>query len=181
MKTAHIQAPVFMSSMPDFQEVKPKLLAAIASMGIHGLPENETYDQKIYNTDYYLPRETDRPYWPLLTEFITEHNNKIIKDNEYANWAVDVFWFQHYNTGDYHGWHVHGGSAFTNVFYVNLPDKTTRTMFKFGDKEFNFEVSEGDLITFPSYLLHCSKPNTNLLPKVVVSFNTQINIAGDFV
>jgi hypothetical protein len=45
------------------------------------------------------------------------------------------------------------------------------------DYEKLFEVEEGDIITFPSFLKHESKPNMIDLPKVSIAFNVDTEIS----
>ena len=39
------------------------------------------------------------------------------------------------------------------------------------DKEFDIDVQEGDILTFPSSYLHCSKPNKSDFTKTIIGFD----------
>ena len=39
-------------------------------------------------------------------------------------------WFQQYNVGGFHDWHVHPRCHFTNVYYLELPDTNLVTEIK---------------------------------------------------
>ena len=80
-------------------------------------------------------------------------------------------WYQQYKKGDYHGWHRHPNNTFSNVYYVSLPKNSASTSFRYSGKEFEINVKEGQILTFPSYLEHCSKPNPSDQIKTVISFN----------
>ena len=79
-------------------------------------------------------------------------------------------WFQVYREGDKHETHTHPHAHFTNVFYINLPDKKLTTEIR----KINHDCKEGDIITFPAYYEHGSPINTNKQPKVIISFNINI-------
>ena len=36
---------------------------------------------------------------------------------------VQNIWYQQYNSNDEHDWHTHTGSHYTNIYFVELPDK----------------------------------------------------------
>ena len=119
----------------------------------------------------------DSLYWKTIFSFIQESYNAIRVDSykEYANYVnVDwgYVWYQIYEKNSFHSYHTHPGCQYSNVFYVHLPDNNYQTEF-FGIGKLEFE--EGDLITFPSYLLHRSPNNIGVDKKIVISFNTSFN------
>ena len=61
---------------------------------------------------------------------------------------------------------------FSNVYYAKLPNKEIKTSFRLHGEEFNFDVKEGQILTFPSCFQHMSPENTFDESKVVVAFNT---------
>ena len=116
-------------------------------------------------------------YWNTIFPFIQESYNSIKLDSykEYSNYVtVDwgYAWYQIYEKNSFHSYHTHPGCQYSNVFYVSLPNNKYRTEF-FGIGKLNFE--EGDLVTFPSYLLHRSPNNLEQNEKIVISFNTSFN------
>ena len=58
---------------------------------------------------------------------------------------------------------------FSNVYYVELPDGAAKTSFLVGGEELSVEVEEGCILSFPTTLLHCSKPNKGGRKTVVVA------------
>ena len=83
-------------------------------------------------------------------------------------------WFQVYKKDNYHSYHTHD-SNFTNVMYLNLPNNNLKTKIK-GPKErsVEFDVKEGQIISFPGYLWHSSPVNKSDLEKIIISFNTNL-------
>ena len=89
-----------------------------------------------------------------------------------VNYNITNGWYQQYRKGAYHQYHNHVRANFTNIFYLELPDSNYKTIIKDDDgKLISFQVKEGDLITFPAYLLHKSKPN-GVKRKTIISFNS---------
>jgi ectoine hydroxylase-related dioxygenase (phytanoyl-CoA dioxygenase family) len=84
---------------------------------------------------------------------------------------VDNYWFQQYKRNDYHSWHIHENGLFSCVYYVDMPNEAPKTTFNILGNETEVSVSEGQVLVFPSYLLHCSKPNKNIKTKTIISFN----------
>ena len=60
---------------------------------------------------------------------------------------------------------------FTNVFYINLPHREIKTQIKDKYKNFNINVEEGDILSFPGYYAHCSPINIYDESKIIISFN----------
>jgi ectoine hydroxylase-related dioxygenase (phytanoyl-CoA dioxygenase family) len=81
-------------------------------------------------------------------------------------------WIQQYEKGDSHGWHTHENCNFSNVYYIDLNGECPKTHFKFRGFEFEIPVKEGQILTFPGYIAHCSKENKSDYVKSVLAFNS---------
>jgi len=169
MKIKEFKAPILIfDNLPDKKE---EILKAIDSMGSHSLIER---GQQISNTDWHLQRDYLRPYYdivqPIIEQCLSEANKKMGSN------IIDIgnYWFQQYNTGDFHEWHNHGMSTFSSVYYVELP-KSTSTTFRYMGDEFQVDVKEGNYIIFPSYLRHCSKINKTKQRKTVIALNINMH------
>jgi hypothetical protein len=170
MKQVPQSYPFYVYDVPNHTEVKQRILNGISSMGVHSLVEE---DQRIANTDWHLSVNYLRPYYEELKNILSAHTQALnleAKLPEAISLNLRNYWFQQYAEGDYHGWHIHENSIFSNVYYVNLPTGAAKTSFKVAGKEFEVEVAEGQILTFPSCFLHCSKPN-QVGTKTVISFN----------
>jgi hypothetical protein len=160
--------------------MKPMILSAINKMKVNSIRQEETIGvhgvldeaQSISNSDWDLPRDTERPYYPIIYP-VFEHVCKAIKDKYkyHMHLKVDNYWFQQYKTSDFHSWHIHQGGLFSCVYYVELNSDLPKTSFNILGEAKDMEVSEGQILVFPSYLLHCSKPNKNKKTKTIISFN----------
>tara|TARA_B100000131_G_scaffold125068_1_gene122290 strand:+ start:1871 stop:2446 length:576 start_codon:yes stop_codon:yes gene_type:complete len=81
---------------------------------------------------------------------------------------VHAPWFQQYTQSTSHGWHNHPGSDFACVYLVECPDPKEATEFYgYG----NFGAKEGNIIIFPSFLIHRSPPIKSNHRKTIFAFN----------
>jgi hypothetical protein len=165
-----------LSSVPQHSQIKNHLLDSIKKLGVHSLVEEYVNGgQQIANTDWHLSPKFQRKYINLLSPIIEEHCR--LTTNEFKlpfELTCQTFWFQQYNITDFHSWHVHHDCLYSNVYYLDLPEGASRTSFKFLNEEFEVDVKEGDILTFPGSMLHCSKPNKSDKIKTVISFNTTL-------
>ena len=91
----------------------------------------------------------------------------------YVEYAIDELWFQQYVQGGYHGWHAHG-SSFTAVYYLELNADAPRTELVepyMQGKKIVADVQEGDLLLFPSFVIHRAPKIVSDTRKTIISFN----------
>jgi len=173
MKIINQQFPFLISTVENHAEHKEKILKSIDSMGIHGI-DDPLNAEKMTNTDWHLGRDVARPYFndikPLLDTHI-QQVNEILQYPTCNRPDLSNYWFQQYEYLDYHMWHMHATSILSNVYYVELPEESSKTSFKIMNREFTIDVKEGDIITFPSCVLHQSSPNQSSSRKTVIAFN----------
>ena len=151
-------------SVPDFEQHRVKLLELI-----YKIPDTKYKD--ISHTDWELPRSMRREYVEYFDKHIfTGYRDNLRNENKFKDFEISNIWFQVYRKGDKHEAHTHPHAHFTNVLYVNLPDKKLTTEIR----KTNHDCKEGDIITFPAYCEHGSPINTNKEPKVIISFNINI-------
>jgi predicted 2-oxoglutarate/Fe(II)-dependent dioxygenase YbiX len=82
-------------------------------------------------------------------------------------------WYQQYIQNDTHTWHIHGEN-YTGVYYLELPKDSPKTELIDQldlNKKISIEAIEGDVIIFPSFIIHRSPKITNNLKKTIISFN----------
>lgn len=131
--------------------------------------------EMVTSTDWQTPSNIERTYFTkYIKDIINKYYTSIaeqlgLKDFNLTKLIIHNWWFQKYNKNSTHDWHTHGASHFTNVYFVELPNKESATQIK-GLK--NLNVEEGDLITFPAYWVHRSPINKTNKRKTIISFNT---------
>ena len=126
----------------------------------------------VSNSDWSLPKNYKREYLNYFIEVIKPYMDEIALKLYSKDWNIHNFWFQQYLKSDYHHWHTHGASNFTNVYFVEIPDKSLITEI-YKHKKLNIE--EGDLLTFPAYFYHRSPINKLNKRKTIISFNSSFS------
>ena len=97
-----------------------------------------------------------------MTKFCNDLNRKSFE-------LVNI-WFQQYNHNETHGWHTHSEN-YTGVYYLEMPTGPQTQIF---DGEIrNLPVQEGDLVIFPSFLIHRAPPVLNNNRKTMISIETR--------
>jgi hypothetical protein len=169
MKIINIESPFFIIDAYNHQINKNLILQSIQNYGIYSY-KNQL--QSIYNTDWHMPWPKIRPYGHLLTPTIQKSIDEINNKSD-INYKLKIknYWFQQYQHLDWHGWHIHDDSLFSLIYYVNLPNGSSKTSFRCMKKEFEIDIEEGQILVFPSHFEHCSKPNQSKEMKTVISIN----------
>jgi hypothetical protein len=156
---------IFITKINDFKKINKKLLKLIKEIKP---PLLIPKDEFISNTDWYLPKDHERKYLDYFYETINPYMGDLALKLHSKKCSIQNGWFQQYKKSAFHGWHTHPKCNFTNVYFVELPDKSLATEILGHGK---FDLNEGDLFTFPSYLYHRSPINNLNKRKTIVSFN----------
>ncbi len=145
---------------------------------IHEMPNHSIKDDygTISKTDWNLDHQ--RKYLDLFKSMINPYIDNIRDELKFKTWNVGTVWYQVYNKGDTHKWHVHVGTNYTNVYYLDLPDESIKTQIYDDTTKsiVELEVHEGQLITFPANIKHRSPVNDTDQQKVIISFNSNFNM-----
>jgi hypothetical protein len=174
--------PIETFSVPNWGEWKPKILSSLgggstlAKIDVSGRASLDDMKSDFFDnnnakrlpTYYQTVREALRP---ILDEF-----------QETYPIPVDIInmWYQTTASGQMHGVHNHGPTGVSAVFYVNFDPKVhkpTTFISPFPSyingevMDYTPDVYEGDVIFFPSFLMHMQEPNKSSVPRTIVSFN----------
>ena len=138
---------------------------------IQKIPPNKY--NAISHTDVNLPEGFHREYTIyFLKNIYQQFKQKFLEHLGETHMDLHNIWFQWYNQNDYHPWHVHPWCHFTNIYFLKNTNINLNTQIKFGKKDYEVEIKEGQILTIPSFYLHQSPINTLKEPKVIISFNT---------
>lgn len=161
--------PFFTATVDDWSEHKDDILSSL-----------DLEDGDGHLTDYFKYYQAGEiaPY----TERMFEILDPAIKDfNQLYPFDFQIFnmWAQKYTRGGYHPPHNHGALGYSAIFYASLESDHQPTSFFApfvdfieGDViEYVPEVSEGDIIFFPSVLTHQCKAVKSDSERVIFSFN----------
>jgi hypothetical protein len=162
--------PYAITKFEDHANLKDTLLKSIKSM-----PDSKFKDNgQIINTDWNLPKDTNREYWNILEPSLTKTMIKVYGKLNFNTFAYVNYWFQQYYKNNYHNWHVHGDVNWTNIYYLELNNNDLKTNIL--NQKTNLivipDVYEGSILTMPSMLWHQSPNNISNDRKTVIVFNT---------
>ena len=109
-------------------------------------------------------------------KFYLENVNKYFGNYDFINSSKSLIhniWFHQYHKNDYHNWHIHAGCQFASIYYLELPNKKYSTEFyDYKYKEIKkYDVEEGDLIIFPSFIPHSAIKILEENRKTIISAN----------
>ena len=119
-------------------------------------------------------------YEPIFLSMISPYLTQFLKRANYKFCEVSRVWTQRYSKGDYHPPHDHGPEGFACVFYaqldpeVHLPTEFIQPWIPHTgnrDMESPDNVVEGDLVIFPSNLMHMAPPHMSDKYRTIISFN----------
>tara|TARA_Y100001933_G_scaffold45394_1_gene43316 strand:+ start:174 stop:734 length:561 start_codon:yes stop_codon:yes gene_type:complete len=172
MKVFNLDSFYFISKVEKHNEMKQKMMDMIKITSSDSTTNSDT--NYITRTDYHLDNTNERIYLPLFFEMVDPLMKNLADYMLAKELTVHHAWFQEYWQFDKHDWHTHGAAQFANIYYLDLPDKRNKTeFFNILDKKIisDIEVEEGDLITFPAYIIHRSNTNSEN-KKTIISFNS---------
>ena len=134
-------------------------------------------DESILHTDYEMSKETIKEYRDYFcTEILPEYLENFSKKYNFSKVILTGIWFQVYGKDDFHNLHTHPQCNFTNVFYLELPTNCETEVYDLENNKSNLSVKEGNILTFPGFYKHCSPVNKSNNLKIVISFNTDVEV-----
>mgnify|MGYP001179792950 FL=1 len=139
---------------------------------------DDYYSESISKLDWSWSKDFSRPWVQTLKPFLDEAISAELTSHGYKESFIQDLWFQQYTTGDTHGWHIHG-HTFTGVYYLDLPKDAPNTQIVNPTNQEEIivpDVNEGDILMFPSYVIHRApiiRTNEN---KTIISFNSTVNL-----
>ena len=161
--------PVFSHTIENWSEYKDELIAML-----------HTEDGDGHQTDYFKYHQFGElpPYAEKLFEVLKPALDEF-NDIYPHEFTIHNVWGQRYTRGGYHPLHNHGALGYSAIVYASLESDHQPTSFfapyidfMEGDViEYVPEVKEGDIVFFPSALMHQCKAVQSDSERVVFSFN----------
>jgi len=127
----------------------------------------------ITKVDFHESIDFNRDWVVLIKDKLQEHFKECSNYLGYTNVLIRNMWFQQYKKESTHHWHIHGAN-YTGVYYVDFKKNYAKTQIIESNKKDNIyeiNVNEGDIIIFPSYIIHRSPPQKSNDIKTIISFN----------
>ena len=167
IKFAHIK-------VNNWKEKKKLILANMSNVTREDIPRGEFLETNYHTLRREGPDEMNVTtiLEEELTEFMLQVGGVV---------RVNTSWIERSTRGMSHSVHNHGQLGYSAACYVTYnPEKHTPTQFiapfchPINGDILQYEppnIEEGDLIFFPSYLLHYTRPNQSDDERIVLSFN----------
>ena len=182
MQKLEMTCPYVVGSFEKHLELKSQLLYFINSQSnfqhLTGDKDNINITRCDWNTSRF---DSERNWVKSLIPELSKHLQSTIKMLGYDKFMVREIWFQQYDTNAKHGWHSHG-SNWTNVYYLELPDGSPKTqmLHPFTKEVIEFDVKEGDILTFPSFVIHRAPVNLCNKRKTIISWNMDTEVGENY-
>jgi len=163
---------------------KERILSEVSKKNRH-LRNTEITDRHSYisNSDWDTFKDFSWFIKALSTNDQLRYKLFVAKKFGRSSAQVNSTWFNQYyaNSGCEHVFHDHVSTDvtyicdLTNIYYVELSDRSLRTVLKHPTtgKEIIPNVREGDIITFRSDIFHKSPPNYTNTRKTIIAFNLE--------
>jgi len=177
MKIKRIDTEVFILDVPEHGQYKDQLLKLIDEL------PNSPFEQ-VSKSDWNLPTSVERKYLDLFYAKVIRSSMHKLEDyfesvhGRKRSWNITNGWFQQYDKNSSHTWHTHPSVNWANSYFLELPDDNFKTEIKIKNKILEYDAKEGQLLCFPAYLLHRSKPNGNKR-KTIIAFNSNFKCAQE--
>ena len=132
---------------------------------------------KITKTDFFDPNRRSQ----YMDIFFNSEGAELLRQDICQKYGVINFytsgcWFQQYHNNDSHGWHLHGKNTVSMSYLLELDDSKHSTEFVDIEKKktFQLNVSEGDVIIFPSHIIHRSPIIIGHSRKTTIAINLNL-------
>ena len=165
MKTIAFSVPIFKYNVQNWKIKKKQLL-------------------DLFNS--FKPRVVDNVITSPLdikTNILSKEIELFEKDVGFNLISSEV-WFQKYESNMNHAVHNHGPTGFSSVCFIEYDKHNhnpTTFISPFGNyitgelERYQPDVEEGDIIFFPSNLLHYAPTNLSKITRTIISFNLDID------
>ena len=130
----------------------------------------------VTKTDFHDNLESFPEYFNVLRQNLSPLWEEICRKYWTESIGIVRVWFQQYNNNDFHGWHFHGDSNISLSYFVELDDAKYSTEFVDIQRKntFQIECGEGDVIIFPSYIIHRSPLIRSDTRKTTIAINLNL-------
>jgi predicted 2-oxoglutarate/Fe(II)-dependent dioxygenase YbiX len=181
MKQIPITIPATIEKFPQHDELKQSILTAIENQ--KEIDHLQSADHDITRCDWRTERHNGNREWlkilrPALLPYLEQWSKKC----HFDGFTITEIWFQQYdNAGSHHSWHIHG-SNFTFVYYLDFPENSPETEMidPYTQVQSAFDVKEGDILAFPSMVIHRAPPNHGTARKTIISWNLDITLRNNY-
>lgn len=168
------------SKFSEHEQIRNSLLDLI-SKSEYTSPNHPISEVNISRCDWNNAQDFNRPWVAHIKDALLQHMLEVYKELGYDGFTLHEIWYQQYLKGSGHGWHTHSGN-FTQVYYLEMSDDAPKTQLvsPYDQKTvIEVDVKEGDVISFPSFVIHKGPHNQSSKQKTIISFNTSVTYSDD--
>jgi len=176
VKRFRIDQTYSISSFERHNEFKISLLNLFKTINHSSKMIDNYYTEKITKYDWPEKNNSDREWVKLIAPALCEKLIPMINKNGFDQFDITSIWFQQYHRGDSHGWHIHSDNL-AGIYFLELPSTVPPTQFvnPINLKSIiNTEVKEGDVLLFPSNIIHRAPLMTTDERRTIISFNVKL-------
>jgi co-chaperonin GroES (HSP10) len=167
--------PYYHYSVSNWKEKKQKMIAA---MYHQQFCRNGIDRMSFFSTDRPNPRFYIDDFLSIFQEELMEFGQEL----NLNKFKIEDIWTVKYETGDFHSIHNHSKSNISGILYFDYDEKEhTPTNILVGENSITKvtdvvtpSVVEGDIILFPSNMMHFTLPNKSNKVRTVVSFDISL-------
>ena len=174
MKKFKLNTPCLIDSFKDHEKLKDTLVSLIKETKADFLEQKDDYyGDLIHRLDWSQSKDNNREWVKHIIPSLHKHFENYAKILGYEKVDVTNIWFQQYHKNGKHGWHTHAQN-YTGVYYVKFSNKDAKTELidPFSqDKKIIINAKEGDIVIFPSYVIHRATEQKENSEKIIISFN----------
>ena len=179
MKRIKVETTALLKPFKYHNQIKENLLSKINNSYNHKIDiKNQYYSDEIHKLDWSENLDFNREWVQLVKPKLEEHFNECANDLNYQNCQVVRMWYQQYIKNNTHGWHIHGEN-YTGVYYLEFPKGSPKTelLDQYNiNKKITINAKEGDVVIFPSFIIHRAPKVINDVKKTIISFNLDFNL-----
>jgi len=136
-------------------------------------PSDKNDIVRVNKLDWNSSTDVNRPWSKLFSPILRQKLNQMMNNVGYTGVNLENLWFQQYTKHDIHKWHNHG-STWVGIYYLELDPSSPITEIRDPITSQNIitpDVVEGDIIIFPSYVIHRAPEVNSDIRKTIISFN----------
>jgi len=163
-------------------EGAPQVLVDELYQGAYRFKESYPSEKKTNQGGYQSPSFEWEAFQPQGIEYVEGVVSKLIEDVEspyYENFKVQQWWYNINEKGCWNTPHTHPNSDLALVLYLTDSDGLLSLLNPHAQRQFNrqhatINAKKGDIVIFPSDLMHYVMPNQRDTDRISISMNLQL-------
>ena len=167
--------PVIKIKTKNWEQKKDRLLALVDL-------DNPSFAYPDVITDYHANSEKGVPYLAEFCNIVQDELKLLLEKSKGSAINMNFLWAQRYKKSNYMIAHTHGPIGYSATLYTEF-DKSCHPSIRFispihdaegGLQFYEPDIDEGDLIAFPSFLMHDVRHSTTDKSRTIFAFNYKV-------